>query len=389
MLDLDHEQGIKKLKAALSPADSQLRSKLEVLEVRLYDNVSATQTFGTDENVRSDYARIMHELNTLSHTVLDSSFIDLCKPAHTTAFSSFFQETPTVEPPQLNLCQSWANAMEIPLKGEIYILSNPVLQQWSKDHSALEQRARALQGGRKAWLKQVCITHPSSQALTLHTLLQKESRLLTELEQGPRNDFPRLLDFESNSQVATIAYTITNGTPLQQIFARQNKPLDQSSTLLLLRSMTSLRALLALLHQKGYSHRELTPETVLLQEGKRAVLQDLGLAAHSFEVGEGPPLYQAPEQSGDSRAVPGPHTDIYQLGLLLYHLLIGELPTSLPLPDTPPAQWSNEYPLTLYTALQRATMPATKKRWRTIHDFASALRQATDDIQQQMREKNV
>jgi serine/threonine protein kinase len=129
-----------------------------------------------------------------------------------------------------------------------------------------------------------------------------------------------------------------------------------------------------MLHRRHLSHRNLSPETILMQNG-HAILQDVGLAARMFEPGEGPLLYQAPEQVRLTRNldVPGPHTDIYQLGMILYHILTGRLPLS-PLPDVPPVDWNNAITQDLYVVIRRALAPAAKDRWPTIRAFSNAIR---------------
>jgi eukaryotic-like serine/threonine-protein kinase len=112
-------------------------------------------------------------------------------------------------------------------------------------------------------------------------------------------------------------------------------------------------------HSEGVVHRDLKPANILLQKGGGAgnrdqgesrqselstdaapdlvpKITDFGLAqptegrvtlTHSgFLVGT--PGYMAPEQAGgtDRRALVGPATDIYALGVVLYQLLTGQLP---------------------------------------------------------------
>jgi len=83
-------------------------------------------------------------------------------------------------------------------------------------------------------------------------------------------------------------------------------------------------------HQQGVVHRDLKPSNVMIERTTgRVVLMDFGLARPSAITGEtapeivGTPGYMAPEQ------VLGQHvdarTDIYALGCVLYHLVVGEM----------------------------------------------------------------
>src|SRR5262249_5811017 len=93
-------------------------------------------------------------------------------------------------------------------------------------------------------------------------------------------------------------------------------------------------------HGEGVVHRDLKPANILLsvgpaqQGGPTPKITDFGLAqptegAPTFtQTGllVGTPGYMAPEQTSGRRALVGPATDIYALGVVLYQLLTGQLP---------------------------------------------------------------
>jgi len=85
-------------------------------------------------------------------------------------------------------------------------------------------------------------------------------------------------------------------------------------------------------HQKGVIHRDIKPENIMFRSDGSPVLADFGLAkiTHSSEkltktgMTVGTPDYMSPEQI-EGLPVDG-RTDIYSLGIILYEMVVGEVP---------------------------------------------------------------
>jgi hypothetical protein len=105
------------------------------------------------------------------------------------------------------------------------------------------------------------------------------------------------------------------------------------------RVVDSVGAALAYAHRQGILHRDIKPSNVLIQKDGRMYLADFGLARIA-QAGEstlssdaimGTPQYISPEQArGDKDLDEG--TDIYSFGVMLYEMVVGQVPFSA---DTP------------------------------------------------------
>jgi serine/threonine protein kinase/tetratricopeptide (TPR) repeat protein len=134
-------------------------------------------------------------------------------------------------------------------------------------------------------------------------------------------------------------------------------------------------------HERGVLHRDIKPSNVLVTESGQPRLLDFGVArmfqqtdmALTMEYGRAlTPEYASPEQMREAET--GPVSDVYSLGILLYHLLCGELPYRLEGGKLPTELPAVERPST------RANAQAASSRMQTPPRLALALRGDLDAI---------
>jgi len=99
-----------------------------------------------------------------------------------------------------------------------------------------------------------------------------------------------------------------------------------------LRVMREIASALNYAHSKGFVHRDVKPDNILMREDGSAALTDFGIARATDSSTSmtrtgtviGTPHYMSPEQAR-GRTLDG-RADLYSLGIVLYELLVGRVP---------------------------------------------------------------
>jgi serine/threonine-protein kinase len=158
-------------------------------------------------------------------------------------------------------------------------------------------------------------------------------RFLAEIETTANLQHPNVLPlFDSGEADSFLFYVMpyVEGESLRERLDRERQlPVDEA-----LRIATDVAGALDHAHRRGVIHRDIKPANILLQDG-RPLIADFGIALALSAAGSGrltetglslgTPYYMSPEQATADRD-PGPRSDVYSLGCVLYEMLTGEPP---------------------------------------------------------------
>jgi serine/threonine protein kinase len=149
-----------------------------------------------------------------------------------------------------------------------------------------------------------------------------------------------------------------------------------------------LAAALAAVHAAGLVHRDVKPHNVMRETSGRVVLMDFGVGRplHGPPARPaGTPLYMAPELLEGGQATPC--SDLYSLGVLLFHAVSGRYPveaTSLETMAEAHARGARvglreagaHLPEAFVRAVERALEPDPRQRFRSANEMEQALLEA-------------
>jgi serine/threonine-protein kinase len=219
-------------------------------------------------------------------------------------------------------------------------------------------------------------------------------RFLREIEVTAGLTHPNILPLLDSGEADGLLFYVMpfiEGESLGDRLQREPQlPLDDAVAI-----VGQVAAALDYAHARGVVHRDIKPANILLQDGQ-AVVADFGIAkAVTVAGGEaltstglsiGTPLYMSPEQIDGSGALDG-RADVYSLGCVLYHMLVGEVPFTGPSsaaimarhavdPVAPLTTVRPELPRAVDRTVQKALAKSPADRWPSTKSLAEALEKA-------------
>jgi serine/threonine-protein kinase len=177
------------------------------------------------------------------------------------------------------------------------------------------------------------------------------------------------------------------GDNLGQIIAAEG-PFDPDDVAALVEQVASA---LDFAHERGFVHRDIKPQNILVDDEGLAKVVDFGIAKGLSDsdltvtgTGLGTVHYLSPEQASGLMATPS--SDVYSLGVVAYEMLTGQLPFK---GDTPvgialkhvnespphPSSVNREVPRAAGDIVLRALAKNPTERFASAGEFASALDQ--------------
>lgn len=194
------------------------------------------------------------------------------------------------------------------------------------------------EGRQKSPHRKVAIKFLPAEVTEVPTFVERftrEASLMAQL------DHPNIVKVIESSQVEDTRYIvmeyvagIDGGTPISFREILKKGPLGEDQVLKLSLELTSA---LSFAHRQGIIHRDIKPSNILIDRHGSARIIDFGIATSfssddqkltSGNITMGTPAYMSPEQRKNSSAV-DERSDIYSLGLMIYEMLVGDVPEGL------------------------------------------------------------
>lgn len=233
---------------------------------------------------------------------------------------------------------------------------------------------------------------------TFRTRFEREARIIARL------DHPHIVPVYDYAEVDGQPYLVmkhVQGRTLKQALLKRALSLDE-----ILRIMTPLATALDYAHSMGVLHRDIKPSNIILDANDTPYLTDFGMARMA-QTGEstisqdmmlGTPQYISPEQALGKTELDA-RTDVYSLGVVLYELIVGQVPFS---GDTPyaiihdhiyrtlpePASINPDITPAVEAVLVRALAKNPAERFSSAGALVSALHAAVETSDQRALDPN-
>ena len=187
---------------------------------------------------------------------------------------------------------------------------------------------------------------------------------------------PRIVDIIDRKNVIYVVMDYIEGEPLIKILEKYGAQPQET----VIEWAKELAGVLEYLHMQDppIIYRDMKPANVMLQPNGHIKLIDFGIAREYKEqnvedtVSLGTKGYAAPEQFG-GKGQTDPRTDIYCLGVTLYHLVTGQNPCEPPYELYPIRHWKPELSAGLESIILKCTQMNPQDRYSSCAELLYAL----------------
>lgn len=200
-----------------------------------------------------------------------------------------------------------------------------------------------------------------------------ESNILKRL-QHPM--LPRIVDIFEDEQRIFIVEDFVEGITLEQLLQKQRR-VDETQGLQWFRDLCGVLRYLHTQQPNPIIYRDMKPSNVMLQPDGSLKLIDFGIAREYKQDSNadttyiGTKGYAAPEQFGTAQT--DARTDIYALGVTMYHLLTGKSPYEPPYQFVPVRQLVPELSHGIEFILNKCVQPEPTDRYQSVEELLEDL----------------
>lgn len=200
-----------------------------------------------------------------------------------------------------------------------------------------------------------------------------ESNILKRL-QHPM--LPRIVDIFEDSENIYIVEDFVEGITLDELLKREKK-VDEPLALQWLRDLCNVLRYLHTQQPNPIIYRDMKPSNIMLQPDGSLKLIDFGIAREYKDSSSadttyiGTKGYAAPEQFG--KAQTDARTDLYSLGVTMYHLVTGKSPYEPPYQFVPARQLDGKLSRGIEYILDKCVQPEPEARYQSVDQLLDDL----------------